>query len=52
MVTVVLYTVYNQMVEVFSSLGEARLYIARIARHFSLAEIYAGGTLIDSQRLV
>jgi hypothetical protein len=26
MVTVVLYTVYNQMVEVFQSLGEARQY--------------------------
>ena len=51
MVTVVLYTVYNQMVQAFSTTGEARQYIARMARHFTLAEIYADGKLIDSLHL-
>lgn len=51
-ITVVFYTVYTQMIEVFSTIGEARNFIDATAKHFTMVEIYAGEMLIDTLRLV
>ena len=51
-ITVVFYTVYTQMIEVFSSITEAHTFIDATAKHFTMVEIYAGEMLIDTLRLV